>query len=123
MSDDLATTARSLHGEALGDEVLSEFGTSRLGGVVVGKTMFRSEDFSKTISRAPRPTSVALCGDAKSARNLSGGIDNAVAEAARVRRVGPDDHDVVGAVHCTGRLSQGAERQGPAGPPSGATGP
>lgn len=49
LSDDLATTVRSLHGEALGDEVLSDFDTSRLGGVVVGKTLFRSEDFSESV--------------------------------------------------------------------------
>ncbi len=49
VSDDLASTVRKLQGEVVGDEALSEFDTSRLGGVVVGKTMFRSEDFSEAV--------------------------------------------------------------------------
>jgi hypothetical protein len=49
LAEDLTAAIRSLHGVVHGVEGLQEFSTSRLGGVVIGKTMFRDEHFSDAV--------------------------------------------------------------------------
>lgn len=49
LAEDLPAAVRGLHGQVQGLEGLQEFDTTRLGGVVVGKTMFRNEDFSDAV--------------------------------------------------------------------------
>jgi hypothetical protein len=48
-TEDLAATVRSLGSQIVDYEDLQGFDVSRLGGVVVGKTMFRNEDFSDAV--------------------------------------------------------------------------
>ena len=48
-TEDLTATVRGLDGEVVSQEGLQDFDTNRLGGVVVGKTMFRTEDFSEAV--------------------------------------------------------------------------
>lgn len=49
LAEDLTTAIRRLHGQVQGVEGLQEFDTSRLGGVVIGKTMFRNDDYSDAV--------------------------------------------------------------------------
>jgi hypothetical protein len=49
IAKDLASKVRSLEGTTVGVEGLTDFGVERVGGIVAGKTMFRSQDHSDAI--------------------------------------------------------------------------
>lgn len=49
LTEDFTAAVRGLHGLVDGVEGLQEFDASRLGGVVIGKTMFRNEDHSDAV--------------------------------------------------------------------------